>query len=74
MRVEGVVEVLESIAPPECAESWDNVGLLIGAASWEVERVMLTIDLTDAVLEEAIADGSRMVVAYHRPSSSRSAR
>ncbi|MFO0872805.1 MAG: Nif3-like dinuclear metal center hexameric protein [Phycisphaerales bacterium] len=56
---------LESIAPPSLAEPWDNVGLLVGADAWETSRVLLTIDLTESVLEEAIAVGAGMVVAYH---------
>ena len=55
MNVSRVVEVLESIAPPDYAESWDNVGLLIGAGRWPAERVMLTIDLTEEVLRVPMA-------------------
>jgi len=56
---------MEQIAPPDYAESWDNVGLLVGAADWPAERIMLTIDCTAAVLEEAKREGAQMIVAYH---------
>src|SRR5690554_3984964 len=67
MNVGVVVRNLEQIAPPEYAESWDNVGLLIGEESWPADDVLLTIDLTEAVLEEAVAAGVNMIVAYHPP-------
>lgn len=56
---------LESIAPSSYAEAWDNVGLLVGADAWETNKVLLTIDLTESVLEEAMALGAGMVIAYH---------
>jgi dinuclear metal center YbgI/SA1388 family protein len=65
MNVSRVVEVLESIAPPHYAEPWDNVGLLVGSSRWAAEHVLLTIDLTEAVLHEAIQAGTQMIVAYH---------
>ncbi len=67
MRVGDVTSVLESIAPAEYAEEWDNVGLLIGSPAWSVSRAMLTIDLTEPVLDEAAAAGTQLVVAYHPP-------
>jgi len=65
---------LESVAPLELAESWDNVGLLVEpfrrtgeGARHELHRVLLTIDLTQPVLEEAVAWRADWVVAYHPP-------
>jgi len=65
MRVADVVAVLETIAPPSLAAEWDNVGLLIGDATARIRKLMLCIDLTDAVLDEAIAARADMVMAYH---------
>ena len=67
MNVDRVVEALESIAPPHYAESWDNVGLLIGSRRWAAERIMLTVDLTEEVLREAIDADAQMILAYHPP-------
>lgn len=61
-----VLDALTAIAPLSLAEKWDNVGLLVdppGAGA--VERVWLTIDLTEAVLDEAIEGGADLIVAYH---------
>jgi dinuclear metal center YbgI/SA1388 family protein len=62
-----VLAELERLAPLHLAESWDNVGLLLEPRSLDTAcaRVLLTIDLTRAVLEEARTFGADLVVAYH---------
>lgn len=64
-----VLDHLESVAPLRFAENWDNVGLLIEPSdrARPVERALLTVDLTDAVLDEACGFGAELVVAYHPP-------
>lgn len=59
---------LESIAPLQLAEEWDNVGLLVEPARRKtVGRILLTIDLTEPVLAEAVKRKVDLVVAYHPP-------
>ena len=65
MRVSDVADALETIAPTYLAADWDNVGLLVGDPSSRVRRLLLCIDLTQAVLAEAVASGAQMVMAYH---------
>jgi dinuclear metal center YbgI/SA1388 family protein len=67
MRAQQVIEAMEAIAPVRYAAAWDNVGLLVGSTRWTADRVLLTIDLTHEVLEEAIAAKAQMIVAYHPP-------
>lgn len=63
-----VLDVLQEIAPLELAAEWDNVGLVVAARrSGPVARVLLTIDLTEAVVAEAAAMRADLVVAYHPP-------
>ena len=65
-----VLEVLERLAPLHLAADWDNVGLLVEPrprAVASVERIHLTIDLTEAVLDEAIEGSADLIVAYHPP-------
>lgn len=63
-----LVAALERIAPPELAEPWDNVGLVIDVPeATDVRHCTLTIDFSEPVLEEALANGSQAVVAYHPP-------
>lgn len=62
------IEVLEAIAPLSLAEAWDNVGLLIEPfAPRAIDSILFTIDLTEAVLGEAVAERVPLVVAYHPP-------
>lgn len=68
MLVGELVKVMESIAPPALAEPWDRVGLQVGAPDREVSGpVLLTIDLTERVLAEAVELGAGAIVAYHPP-------
>jgi dinuclear metal center YbgI/SA1388 family protein len=64
-----LVEVLESLCPTGLAESWDNVGLLLPPPNREqaIRTVLLCIDLSEQVLEEAAQAGAGLVVAYHPP-------
>lgn len=67
MRLENVLAALDSIAPLRFAEAWDNVGLLAGDPSAEITRVLLAIDATSAVFDEAKKAGAELLVAYHPP-------
>lgn len=56
---------LESIAPPALQASYDNSGLLVGEPSTEITGVLCSLDCTEAVVEEAVAEGCNVVVAHH---------
>ncbi len=66
-RVGDVCTALDRIAPPRLAAEWDNVGLLAGDPPRACARALLAIDLTPAVLDEAVAEQCRLIVAYHPP-------
>ena len=67
MQLSTLIQTLERIAPPHLAEAWDNVGLIVGDARQTVSRVLLTIDYTPLVAEEARDAGCDCVIAYHPP-------
>jgi len=67
MKIRTILQTLETLAPPHLAESWDTVGLQIGRPDKNCKRALLCIDLTDAVLDEAIASRAELVIAYHPP-------
>ncbi len=67
MRVRDLVDVLERLAPLRYAESWDNVGLLVGDPDAEARRVLVTVDYSAAVAKEAREKDVSFVVAYHPP-------
>ncbi|HVJ47598.1 Nif3-like dinuclear metal center hexameric protein [Desulfitobacterium sp.] len=58
-------QTVEKIAPKSWAEEWDNVGLLVGDASTQVERILLTLDATQEVLEEAKERKAQLILAHH---------
>lgn len=68
MKVQDLAQAMERIAPTRFAEEWDNVGLLVGAGDRPLDGpVVLTIDLTEPVVEEAVALKCAAIVAYHPP-------
>lgn len=68
MHVQTLVSAIESIAPLNLAEPWDKVGLLVGDHTQELTGpVLLAIDLTEDVLDEAVSLGAGAIVAYHPP-------
>ena len=68
MKIEDLTGQMQAIAPLELAESWDRVGLLVGDEHRALTGpVVLTIDLTDRVLAEALGLKASAIVAYHPP-------
>ncbi|TBU50064.1 NIF3-like protein-like protein [Dichomitus squalens] len=67
--VRSFCKIMERIAPLRFAEKWDNVGLILEApyVRPNANRVLLTIDLTPQVVEEALSTPTAIVVAYHPP-------
>ncbi|AZR73123.1 Nif3-like dinuclear metal center hexameric protein [Anoxybacter fermentans] len=64
-KVQRIVDIINRIAPPHLAESWDNVGLLVGDYSAEVDKVMVTLDVTEEVLDNAIEQDVKLIIAHH---------
>ena len=65
MKLQTLVEFLEKIFPLELAESWDNVGLLVGDRRREIKRVLTCLTIDRAVVDEAVATGVDCVVSHH---------
>ena len=63
--VREIEQALFALAPGEAAMEWDNVGQLLGEPDQQVERVLVALDITEAVAEEAIAAGCQLIVAHH---------
>ena len=62
-----IIEQMESWASLDMAEEWDNVGLLIGYEIQSVKKILVALDLTDDVLEEAITLDCDFVICHHPP-------
>lgn len=63
-ELQQICRFMEQWAPPALAEEWDNPGLLVDAGSL-VRRVLVTLDITPAVVEEAHRLGCQLVVSHH---------
>ena len=64
-RVCDIEKMLYDWAPRDLAMSWDNVGLLVGDGDAEVHKVLVALDVTEAVAAEAVAVGADLIVAHH---------
>ena len=60
-----MLSALEQFAPLPLQESWDNAGLQIGLTEAEVSGALLCLDVTEKVIDEAIAKGCNLVVSHH---------
>lgn len=60
-----VTAVLESFAPLSLQESYDNAGLILGNPNQEVVGILIALDVTLAVIEEAITSGCNLIVTHH---------
>ena len=56
---------IDSIAPFDTQESWDNSGFLVGDGDKEVKKVLVALDVTEPVLNEAEEKGADLVVSHH---------
>lgn len=60
-----IARLMEMWAPAALAEPGDNVGLLAGASSWAVQSVLISLDVTEDVIQYAASIGAGMVIAHH---------
>ena len=64
-RVIDFYNFIDSIAPFETQESWDNSGFLVGNGEKEVTKVLLALDATEDVLNEAAEKGAELIITHH---------
>lgn len=60
-----VEQLIEKIAPRSWAENWDNPGLLVGSSAQKVNKILLTLDLTLEVIDEAVQEKAGLIVSHH---------
>lgn len=65
MKLRELTTFLESLAPLAYQEDYDNSGLIIGDPDKEVTGALISLDCTEAVLDEAIAMGYNLVISHH---------
>ena len=64
-KVSEILSYITEVAPIHWQESYDNSGLLIGDANALVDKVLLTLDLTEKVIDEAIENSFHLVISHH---------
>ncbi|WP_338826197.1 GTP cyclohydrolase 1 type 2 [Moorella thermoacetica] len=60
-----IIAIMEALAPPELAAGWDNVGLMLGSPEAEVRRVLVCLDVTPSVADEAAARAVNLIISHH---------
>ncbi len=65
MTVAEIAGIIAEVAPPTTAAAWDNVGLQVGDAEAVVDTVLVTLDVTAAVVDEATEAGAQLIVSHH---------
>ena len=65
MSIKEIIQHLESIAPSAYQESYDNSGLIVGDANTVCTGVLICLDSTEDIVNEAITKGCNLIVAHH---------
>lgn len=65
LKVKDVAAAVEQLAPPQLAAIWDNPGLLLGDAEADCHKIMVALDLTGCVLEQAAAENCQLILTHH---------
>ncbi len=64
-KISEISDFLENIAPLNLQETYDNSGLIVGHKTWEVKSILISLDATEEIIDEAIELGSNLVVSHH---------
>ncbi len=65
MQIADVISIIEKEIPLTYAEDFDNVGLLVGNKNEDLKGILVTLDTTEAVVDEAIAKGCNFICSFH---------
>ncbi len=65
VKCRDIVWIMEDMAPSRYAEEWDNPGLNIGDMDADVNKILVALDATESVIDEAVEKGADMIVTHH---------
>ena len=65
MILQDIINIIESVAPLSYQEDWDNSGLQVGDRNAEVHAALLTVDVTESVVDEAIEKHCDLIISHH---------
>jgi dinuclear metal center YbgI/SA1388 family protein len=67
MKLSEIISVIESFAPLAYQENYDNSGLILGDPSMKINKALITIDVTEEVIDEALNNGANLIISHHPP-------
>src|SRR5690606_4339587 len=65
MKLYEITSFLEDFAPLDYQEGYDNSGLIVGKPSQEISQAIISLDCTEATIEEAIQSGCNLIISHH---------
>lgn len=65
MKVKEITSAIEAYAPLAYQESYDNSGMQVGNPDQEISGSLITLDVTEEVIDEAIQKGCNLIIAHH---------
>ena len=65
MILRQIIDIIESAAPLKWQEEWDNSGLQVGDTDAEIRAVLVTVDVTEQVVREALHRGCNLILSHH---------
>lgn len=65
LKLKQIIQALEEWAPISDAEGFDNVGLQVGNPEQEIQKALVTLDITDEVLNQAIEEKANLIITFH---------
>ncbi len=65
MKLSQLTSYLESLAPPAYQEDYDNSGLIVGHPEQEIQQALISLDCTEAVVDEAITQNCQVIISHH---------
>ncbi|UKJ07423.1 Nif3-like dinuclear metal center hexameric protein [Solitalea lacus] len=65
MQLHQITSYLENLAPLAYQEDYDNSGLIVGSQNQEIKKALISLDCTEAVVDEAIEKGANLIISHH---------
>ena len=65
MKIKDFTNFLEDIAPLSLQEDYDNCGLILGDYNDDVNGILVTLDCTEDIVDEAISSNCNLIVSHH---------
>lgn len=65
VKCQTITSLIEKLSPRKLAEDWDNIGLLVGNPAGPINGVMLALDVTPEVVQEAVTLGANLIISHH---------